>query len=151
MFYGTYIAKIDDKSRLYIPSPFRKLLKEKKLIITFLDPDTLVLTINNSWTPESVLNCYDLNTITEEQQDLLIKYINLTSTTCEIDKEGRISIPLSFRSQISFKNICTIIGKGESIAISNKEKYDKLLERMSEEIKKINTSSLNLIPRKKTL
>lgn len=134
MFYGSYIVKVDDKYRVFIPSTFRKELKEKELMLTLLDQDNIIVMNVNEWKPENVLSCYDFSKLTSSKKEYLLKYIKLSSSSCKLDSQGRIIIPIQFRKLMSISESCVIYGNGDNIVITNRELFESKIGVMNREV-----------------
>lgn len=128
MFLGEFDCKIDSKNRIFIPSNFRKDLKE--VVITYIDEDTLIVRNKENWTPESILSGAKVD---NDKLNSYLMYIECNSSVVKLDSQGRIIIPLSIIKKISFSSESIVIGKMDSFLIVNKDKYLEEVNRINRE------------------
>lgn len=128
MFLGEFECKIDNKNRIFIPSSFRKDLKD--VIITYIDEDTLIVRNIENWSPEVILSGVVLD---RDKLNSYLMYIESNSLVVKVDSQGRIIIPLNIMKKLSFSSESIIIGKMDSFLIVNKDKYLEEANRINRE------------------
>jgi len=97
MFLGEYRHSIDNKYRLTVPVRFRELLSEGAFITRGFDRNLMVLTPNAF---ENLIGTILQKSITDPLNRALRRLIIGSSSQVDIDKVGRILIPL-FLCQIT--------------------------------------------------
>jgi MraZ protein len=141
-FRGESVHKVDQKGRVSVPAPFRRVLEEG-------DPD---------WTaglvPNLVLiygmpsgNCLEGYTIEgaarldekvsrlpqySPQRRYLERIINTQSTYAQIDENGRIVLPQRLRDMFGLDTEATFAGMGEHFQIWSPEAYAADMARVAE-------------------
>ena len=121
MFMGEYNHTIDSKGRLIIPSKFREELGPKCVLTRGLD-ECLIL--------------YPMSTWAEQQQKLaalprsdenaraFIRYIFANATDCEIDRQGRLLIPASYKDVARMDKELVTLGMLDRVELWSREVYD---------------------------
>lgn len=111
MFAGSHQLTIDDKGRLAVPARFRQQLSEQAGL-------QVVITKG----PDQCLEIYPLpefRKITEqidqmqdrEEAELLKFYFVGLAVEAEIDKQGRVSLPLMLRRQAQLESAVILVGQ----------------------------------------
>lgn len=122
MFMGTYQNSIDSKNRMIVPAKFRDELGYKVVLTLGID------------------NCIYLYPI-EEWMNFAKKLKSLPATDtnarqfarncvknaeeCEMDRQGRITIPQNLREKVGIEKQLTTIGYIDKIEIWSREEYEK--------------------------
>lgn len=122
MFYGEYSHTIDIKGRLTIPTKFRYLLGDDFYITRELDGG-LTIYDKSKWAElENKLN--NLPITDTKARDLRRFYLG-SSCPCEVDKQGRVLIPLALRTHANLKQEVVIVGVGDHIELWDKKLWDE--------------------------
>ena len=112
MFMGTYQNSIDAKNRVIIPAKFREELGPKCVLTRGLD-ECLIL--------------YPMSTWAEQQQKLAAlprRYIFANATDCEIDRQGRLLIPASYKDVARMDKELVTLGMLDRVELWSREVYD---------------------------
>lgn len=120
MFMGEYNHTIDTKGRIIVPSKFRDALGDVFVVTLGLD-GCLFVYPNTEW--ESFLSkLRNLPGSKEARQ--LQRYFMAGATECEVDKQGRILIPVKLREQAGLDKEVVFVGVLSKIEIWSKERWD---------------------------
>ncbi len=138
MFMGEYNHAIDTKGRLIIPSKFREELGEEFVVTKGLDGCLFVFP-NEAWQEfEKKLSTLPL---TNKGARQFSRFFVAGATACELDKQGRILLPLSLREFAGLDKDVVLAGMLNKIEIWSKEKWlenssyddmDEIAEQMTE-------------------
>lgn len=121
MFMGEYNHTIDAKGRLIMPSKFREALGDTFTVTKGLDGCLFV------FTPEEWVNFQEsLKDLpyNNAQARKLTRFFMAGASPCEVDKQGRISIPPSLRQHACLEKDVVLAGVGRRIEIWDKERWD---------------------------
>lgn len=137
MFMGEYNHTIDAKGRVIVPAKFRETLGEEFVVTLGLD-GCLFLYPNEEW-HNFVSGLKNLPGSKEARQ--LQRYFMAGAASCEVDKQGRILIPIKLREQAGLEKEVVFVGVLSKIEIWSKERWeanntydnmDEIAEHMSE-------------------
>ena len=125
MLMGEFTHTIDSKGRLIIPAKFREQLGAHFIVTRGLD---------------GCLFGYPLNEWAILEQKL--KALPLTkrdarATDCEIDKQGRINIPITLRTHASLEKKCVIVGVSNRLEIWSAERWNKFTSETADNFDEI--------------
>ncbi len=130
-FSARYNALIDDKGRVVLPSPFKKLMGSLSAEPIVIEKDIYKPCLNiypqkvheeRLVSIESKLNLFD-----EGDDDLLADlYENFTTVT--MADNGRINIPSDFMDHAGISREVVFVGKGASITLCDEKKYHEAKE-----------------------
>lgn len=122
MFMGEYNHTIDAKSRLIIPSKFRELLGDEFVVTKGLDGCLFVFD-NTEWTAfEETLK--KLPSLTNPDVRKFVRFFMAGASTVEVDKQGRVLIPVSLKEFAALEKDVVLIGVGSRMEIWSKERYE---------------------------
>ena len=113
MFLGQYQHNLDDKGRLTIPSVFRDALAEGAFITQGLDRNLMVMTVSYF---QKVYDRLNSMSITDPSTRMLKRLVLSTAYKMEMDKAGRILVPLSLREFLNVSGV-SLVGQGEYFEI----------------------------------
>ncbi|NLJ97157.1 MAG: division/cell wall cluster transcriptional repressor MraZ [Clostridiales bacterium] len=121
MFMGEYVHTVDAKGRIIIPSKFREDLGEEFVITQGLD-GCLFIYPNSEWQ----IFVEKLKTLpgTKEARQLQ-RYFMAGAAACQVDKQGRILIPIRLRENAALDKDIVFVGVLNKIEIWNKERWEK--------------------------
>ncbi|MFV0559651.1 MAG: division/cell wall cluster transcriptional repressor MraZ [Enterococcus sp.] len=125
MFMGEYRHTLDSKGRLIVPSKLREQLGEKFVITRGLDGCLFGYPLSEWETLELKLNEMPL---TKKDARTFVRFFYSAATECEIDKQGRINIPLTLRNHAKLTKECVVIGVSNRIEIWDEEKWQAFSE-----------------------
>ncbi|HKM28406.1 MAG TPA: division/cell wall cluster transcriptional repressor MraZ [Anaerovoracaceae bacterium] len=121
MFMGTYYNSIDTKNRLIIPSKHRDLLCGKCVITKGLDRCLCIYTMGD-WEKQME----KIGTLPESDPKVraFIRHFCANATECEIDKQGRITLPTELKEYARIDKELVTMGAMKKIEIWSKETWD---------------------------
>ncbi|MFP4179152.1 MAG: division/cell wall cluster transcriptional repressor MraZ [Spirochaetaceae bacterium] len=134
MLMGEYKNSIDDKGRLLLPSRLRGEIAGNTLILTRGVDRCLWLFPQEEWRRISQ-NIMESSSMFKSRTRLLQRRIIAPAQECEIDKTGRISIPLTLRETagLKVKNDAIILGIDSYVEIWDTGIYNEYLSESEEE------------------
>lgn len=122
LFLGTYNYNIDDKKRLRLPPKFKDLLG-KDVVITAIDNSELSLVSADKFN-DQVNRMLSSHSNSNQKQRSVIKFITSRSVELKVDASGRILIPEEMINFSSISKEVVVLGWGDRVGITSKEKYD---------------------------
>jgi MraZ protein len=134
MFIGEYIHNIDEKGRLAVPVKFRRRLANGAIITKGLD-NCLSLYPEEAWNKQ--VEKMESLPLTQSKSRAYARFILAGAFSVEIDKQGRVNLPLTLRGYAGIKNQVIVTGLGDHIEVwSTKiwEEYRTNIEKDSIEI-----------------
>lgn len=121
MFRGSYIARIDEKSRLKVPSDFRRLIEEnfgRQVFITSLDGRCARVYPMPTWLElEQKLGGTGL--VRDPSTRRFFQRSNYFGQTAEIDNQGRILIHQRLREAADMAGEVDVVGNFDYLEIWN--------------------------------
>ncbi|QEK11944.1 division/cell wall cluster transcriptional repressor MraZ [Crassaminicella thermophila] len=140
MFIGEYFHTIDTKGRVIIPSKFREELGEKFIITKGLD-NCLFVYPQEEW--KNLENKLKQLPLTSRDARAFVRFFFSGATECELDKQGRITIPPNLRNHAKVDKEIVTIGVSTRVEIWSKQQwelynetadlsYDDIAEKMVE-------------------
>lgn len=122
MFVGKYENSIDSKSRLIIPAKFREELGGRCIIAQSMDK---CLTISTEAEWENFLSELKALPKSNAEARMLRRYFNQSARTCDVDKQGRVTIPQELREYAGITKELVTIGNIDNIEVWSKEYWEK--------------------------
>ena len=114
MFMGEYIHTIDGKGRLIIPAKFREALGEQFIVTKGLDHCLFVY-------PPAEWKIMEekLRTLPFTQPDVraFVRFFFSGATECELDKQGRILLPVNLRDYAQLEKDLVLVGVSSRVEI----------------------------------
>ena len=95
MLMGEFTHTIDSKGRLIIPAKFREQLGAHFIVTRGLDGCLFGYPLNEWAILEQKLKALPL---TKRDARAFVRFLYSAATDCEIDKQGRINIPITLRT-----------------------------------------------------
>ena len=127
-FLGNIEAKLDTKSRVFIPALFRKVLVAENQQTLYLRKDVfqkcITLYPQSVWEEELALLRSKLNKWDPEEQDLYRQFM-LEAEVEELDASGRILISKHLLSIVGIESEVRFLGVDNTIEIWPKEALEK--------------------------
>lgn len=120
MFMGEYNHSIDAKGRIIVPAKFRELLGDVFVVTQGLD-GCLFVYPDEEW-EKFVKELRELPGSKEARQ--LQRYFMAGAALVEVDKQGRILLPLKLREQAKLEKDIVFVGVLSKIEIWSKERWD---------------------------
>ena len=122
MFMGTYQNSIDGKYRMIIPAKFRDELGLKCVITLGIDKCLYIYPIVE-W--EKFMEKLTTLPTTDSKARKFARSFTGNAEECEIDRQGRITIPQKLRTKVNIEKDLTTIGCMSKIEIWAREEYIK--------------------------
>ena len=143
MFMGEYHHTIDSKGRIIIPVKLRDDLGENFIVTRGLE-GCLSVYPKKEW--DNIINKYKELPDTKDRRYFMRIFLS-GATVCELDKNGRLNIPMPLVEYSKLTKDCLIIGVDERLEIWSKESWDKFIfeneENLSEIADNLFTNSFN--------
>lgn len=143
MFMGEYHHTIDDKGRLIVPTKLRDDLGQNFIVTRGLE-GCLFVYPKNEW--DKIINKYKELPDTKDRRYFMRIFLS-GATVCDLDKQGRINIPMPLMQYSNLVKECLIIGVDERLEIWSKESWEKFIEaneaNLSEIADNLFTNSFN--------
>ncbi len=121
MLMGSYQNSIDAKNRVIIPAKLRDDLGSKCVLTKGLD-DCLIIYPMSTW-DEQLKKLAELPR-SDEYARAFIRYILANATDCEIDRQGRLLIPASYREGAGIDKDVVTIGMLDRVELWAREVYE---------------------------
>ena len=122
MFVGKYQNSIDSKSRLIIPAKFREELGGRCVIAQSLDK---CLTISTEAEWENFLQELKALPRSNAEARMIRRYFNQSAAKCDVDKQGRVTIPQELKDYAGITKDLVTIGNIDNIEVWSKENIEK--------------------------
>jgi MraZ protein len=129
---GAYSVTLDEKGRISLPAPLRRVLDEAKLTLTQCEYETCLWLFPTKEYTE-LLKQYSRNTNLLSKKDRDFRRRLFNSQSIEIDKAGRIPIVQGYREFAGLVKDCIVLGQGDYIEIWDEERYHKYLTESRED------------------
>lgn len=123
MFMGEYHHNIDNKGRMIIPFKLRPELGENFILTRGLD-NCLFIYSKEEW-QEIIAKYRKLPNIKEARN--FMRFFLSGAVECELDKQGRIKVPMPLINYASLQKECLVIGVNDHLEIWSKELWDKFI------------------------
>jgi len=135
MFMGEYQNSIDAKSRIIIPSKFRDELGYK-VVVAKGQEHCLYIYSMEEWKKEWERSNEELSRLSTGKQDAraFVRFFFSSGEECEMDKQGRITIPTKMKGYASIDKETITIGVMNRIEIWGKKKWEEYNEEVSQKL-----------------
>jgi MraZ protein len=122
MFLGEYHHSLDNKDRLTVPARYRELLDDGAYILRGFDRNLMVLTTKAF---EAISHRLDQLSMTDPLARALRRLIIGSATHLEVDKVGRILIPvfLCQKAGLSCDQEAILVGQGSYFEIWSSDEW----------------------------
>lgn len=121
MFMGEFSHSLDAKGRVIIPAKFRKGLGDNFVATRGLDNCIFLYPMNEWKILEEKIRQLPL---TKSDARAFSRFFLSGASECELDKQGRINLPINLRSYASLEKDVVIIGVSNRVEIWSQEKWD---------------------------
>ena len=121
MFLGQYQHSLDEKGRLTIPAAFRYGLGEGAFVSQGFDHNLMVMSASYFQMVYDRLNSMN---IADPATRLLRRMLLSTAYQIEVDKAGRILLPLKSRQFLALSTDAMLVGQGEYFEIWTPADWD---------------------------
>lgn len=140
MFIGEYEHTLDTKGRIIIPSKFRESLGDNFVMTKGLDSCLFVYPKSEWAILEEKLKTLPL---TNKDARAFIRFFFSGASECEVDKQGRVTVPPNLRKHSKLEKDIIVIGVSTRMEIWSKDEwdtynddenlsYDSIAEKMAE-------------------
>ena len=121
MFIGTYNNSIDAKNRMIVPAKFREELGYKVVLTLGID-NCIYLYPMKEW--EVFMDKLAKLPISDPKARNFARNFTGNAEECEVDRQGRITLPQNLREQTGMVKELTTIGCMNKIEIWSREEYE---------------------------
>ncbi|RMD53124.1 MAG: division/cell wall cluster transcriptional repressor MraZ [Nitrospirae bacterium] len=127
-FFGLFYNSIDSKGRIVIPSIFREELAvnyNAKLVVVNDALESCLLAYPEEDWKEHIRF---ISTLPQHNKNIrfYMRRVIASASVCEIDKHGRILIPVTLRKTAALKKDVVIAGQGAKLEIWDKNKWEEV-------------------------
>lgn len=140
MLMGEYQHSIDAKSRIIVPSKFRDELGYKFILTKGLDNCLFIFSLEEWSKFEEKLKSLP---VASKEARAFVRYFFSGAVECEIDRQGRLTIPQNLREHAKIEKELVAIGVLSRVEIWSKKEwesynkgadlgYDQIAEKMAE-------------------
>ncbi len=126
---GNYEHRIDQKGRIAIPSKFRKEFAEGVVLTSGIDQCIIAYPVTE-W--QKLSDNYDLSPFSTSKNRELTRFIFGNAFDIELDRQGRIALPLWLRQHARIKEIAMIVGVNKYLEIWSNEGWERESLRIKE-------------------
>ena len=121
MLVGKYQNSIDTKSRMIVPAKFRDELGHKCVVSKALDK-CLEIHPMSEW--ERFMEKLSKLPSADPKARQLARHFYASAVECEIDKQGRLTLPQELRQYAKIEKALVTIGSYEKIEVWSKEEWE---------------------------
>lgn len=129
MFLGRYDHNIDEKGRLTIPARFRELLENGAYVTQGFDRSLMVLTAPSFDHISARVNQLSMTDPVARQ---LKRLLFSSAERCDIDRAGRMLLPLFLRESARLNGAAIIVGAGDYFEIWSPDLWAEQNERLQD-------------------
>ncbi len=118
MFRGSFEHTVDSKGRVSVPSKFREIIADRyegKLVLALDFDKCLTVYPLEEW-ERLEAKIRSLPAMKREVKDFM-RFLLASATECELDKQGRILIPLAHREHAAITKNVMVVGIIDKIEI----------------------------------
>jgi MraZ protein len=129
MFLGQFQHNLDEKGRLMIPAPFRQELENGAFITQGFDRCLMVMTEAYFTQVYERINSMNL---ADPAARMLRRLILSNAYQVELDKVGRILVPLNLRQFGGFNGEAIVAGQGEYFEVWTPAEWNKQMDEIQD-------------------
>lgn len=131
---GEYQHSLDEKGRVIIPAKFRESLGATFVITRGLD-NCLFVYPQNEWSQlEQKMKALPF---TRADARAFTRFFFSGAVECELDKQGRVTIPGTLRSYGRLEKECIVIGVSNRVEIWGKEHWESYFHQSEDSFNEI--------------
>lgn len=134
MFMGEYQHNIDEKGRMIVPAKFRGGLGDQFVLTRGLDNCLFIYPLEEWKVLETKLKNLPL---TKKDARSFTRFFFSGAVECELDKQGRISVPQTLRTYSKLEKECIVIGVSNRVEIWSKTTWDEYALESEESFEEI--------------
>jgi MraZ protein len=134
MFRGNHPAKIDEKGRLKVPAAFKALMDAANVtqfFVTSTNGKLAEVWPLPEW--EKIEAKLAKASTMDDDADAFRDLVNYYGQQVEMDNQGRIVLPQILRDKARLDGEVIVIGKGNLLAVHNRETFESALPELSED------------------
>ena len=121
MFFGEFEYKIDEKGRVPVPPRFRGALKDGVVLTQGLEK-CIAIYPASEW--RKVADTITTSTASPSKLRRLSRAIFAAAFSLEVDRQGRIALPISLRESALIENDVVIAGVNNYLELWDKELWE---------------------------
>ncbi len=121
MFFGEFEYKIDEKGRVPIPPRFRKELKDGVVLTPGIEQCITAYPLSE-W--KKLAATLTTGSVTRSKLRRLNRSIFATAFNLNIDRQGRIALPIPLRQSAGIEDEVIIAGANTYLELWNKEQWE---------------------------
>jgi MraZ protein len=124
VFLGTHTPRLDDKGRLILPAKFREQLEAGVVVTRGQEHCLYVFPVAEF---QRIAGQLRQAPVTSKQaRDYLRVFLSGASDEV-LDRQGRITLPVTLRTYAGLERDCAVIGAGERVEIWDSAKWESYL------------------------
>src|SRR5699024_7832795 len=131
---GEYQHNIDEKGRMIVPAKFRGGLGDQFVLTRSLDNCLFIYPLEEWKVLETKLKNLPL---TKKDDRNFTRFFFSGTVECELDKQGRISVPQTLRTYSKLEKECIVIGVSNRVEIWSKTTWDEYALESEESFEEI--------------
>ena len=121
MFFGEFEYRIDEKGRMPIPPRFRRELKEGVVLTPGVEKCITAYALSE-W--KKLAATLTTGSVTRSKLRRLSRAIFATAFSLNIDRQGRIALPIPLRQYAGIEDEIVIAGANNYLELWNKEQWE---------------------------
>ncbi len=128
-FIGEFQHSVDGKGRLIVPSKFREGLGDNFIVTKGLDKCLFVYPMNQ-WS--EMVDKLKALPVTAPNARAFVRFFFSGAADCEIDKQGRILLPVNLREHAKIDKDVLLVGVSTRVEIWDKAAWEKYTDDLAE-------------------
>lgn len=129
LFLGEYQHSLDSKGRLIVPARFREGLGETFIVTRGLDRCLFAYPMAEWKLIEEKLRSLPL---TQSDARAFVRFFFSGATECEMDKQGRITLPPNLREYAQLEKDVVSVGVSTRVEFWSRERWENYVREASE-------------------
>ncbi len=129
LFLGEYQHSLDSKGRLIVPARFREGLGETFIVTRGLDHCLFAYPMSEWKLIEEKLKSLPL---TQSDARAFVRFFFSGATECEMDKQGRITLPLNLREYAQLDKDVVSVGVSTRVEFWSRDRWEDYVKQASE-------------------
>lgn len=125
MLISSFTHSLDAKGRIFVPAKWREDVGDTLVVtigLTGSDSSCLYGMSMDAWDTFS-RRLIDGMPLSDKDAQAVLRRLYASAAACELDKQGRILLPVSLREAVGLNKDITLIGMGNRIEFWNPEAY----------------------------
>lgn len=128
MFFGQYIHNLDDRGRISLPKKIRSAVDSNEVILVKGFEPCIFGYEKRTWEEDSKKELS--NPISSKSSRDLRRYLFSGASSEEIDKVGRVLLPVVLKEYAKIKNNVVIIGAGDHFEMWDEKIWEEYLAKI---------------------